>query len=503
MKRLYLRGFYDVLLNTAWFVIIGSLLFTNDKNAYGQCVDTIDFTRWYDVGPTGQSWEINSLNEVKETEESIPPVLNMFISNDVFIDVKIAFDFQSLNSADQDFIGFIAGFESPMGSGTDTHQFILFDWKAKKEEAFGKYAEEGFTLSEYHGNIPDEEIPNYFWGHNGHVQNSLYTLIAYRYGDQLGWKHLKKHHIEVTYTYSEIEVEVDGSIVLYIERCNQPGRIGLYTYSQHNVIFSNLTIQQAASAFVSPVNICAGDSVFFRMEESECGGFNPSLQHWVWDFGDGSFEEDNFSGYHSYQSPGVYSFQYLATFTGDCTDTITYQVAVQEPISVDLGPDTTLYTHSDLTLTAGPDLNDWEYEWPDGSVFNQVTLTDLEHDTSLWVNVTNNLCSAYDEINIHIIEPPTTNVFVPNAFSPDGDGYNDSFFPVFKNIEPGNYLLFIYNRWGQEIFQSTDPALGWDGMLNQTPCPSDIYIYLIRYTYHDPNLPEVNDFRKGTVMLVR
>ena len=109
-----------------------------------------------------------------------------------------------------------------------------------------------------------------------------------------------------------------------------------------------------------------------------------------------------------------------------------------------------------------------------------------------------------DEINIHIAEPPPPNsLFIPNAFSPDGDGLNDQFIPVFKEELPEQYSLVIYNRWGQEIFDSTNPAEGWDGRVHQKDCPGDIYVYLVKYSRTDQNLSPGTIVKKGTLMLVR
>lgn len=59
---------------------------------------------------------------------------------------------------------------------------------------------------------------------------------------------------------------------------------------------------------------------------------------------------------------------------------------------------------------------------------------------------------------------PLTEVFVPDAFTPNGDGTNDMFFPIFQvNFEVIDYELFIYNRWGQQVFHTKDQSQGWDG----------------------------------------
>jgi gliding motility-associated-like protein len=58
-------------------------------------------------------------------------------------------------------------------------------------------------------------------------------------------------------------------------------------------------------------------------------------------------------------------------------------------------------------------------------------------------------------------------IFAPNAFTPDGDGINDVFLPLLRGFDPENYALSIYNRWGEQIFITTDPAMPWLGQNKQ------------------------------------
>lgn len=72
-----------------------------------------------------------------------------------------------------------------------------------------------------------------------------------------------------------------------------------------------------------------------------------------------------------------------------------------------------------------------------------------------------------------INEPgPLADLFTPDAFSPNGDGINDNFLPVFHvDFEVINYTFIIYNRWGQEIFKTSDPTQGWNGYAKGTQEP--------------------------------
>jgi gliding motility-associated-like protein len=72
--------------------------------------------------------------------------------------------------------------------------------------------------------------------------------------------------------------------------------------------------------------------------------------------------------------------------------------------------------------------------------------------------------------------------YIPNTFTPDGDGHNQTFKPVFTSgFDPFNYEMLIYNRWGEIIFETHDVTYGWDGtyaLANYT-CQDGVYLYKI------------------------
>ena len=75
-----------------------------------------------------------------------------------------------------------------------------------------------------------------------------------------------------------------------------------------------------------------------------------------------------------------------------------------------------------------------------------------------------------------------TQLYAPNAFTPNDDGLNDTFGPVFDFI-PSKFRMLIYDRSGKMLFQTTDPYDGWDGTLNgSTPARQGVYIFHIEYT---------------------
>ena len=74
----------------------------------------------------------------------------------------------------------------------------------------------------------------------------------------------------------------------------------------------------------------------------------------------------------------------------------------------------------------------------------------------------------------------TSVLLMPNAFSPNGDGINDIYKPKegYQNIK--EFRAYIYNRWGQKLFEWTDPATGWDGTYKGKPVKEGVYFCLVK-----------------------
>jgi gliding motility-associated-like protein len=89
-------------------------------------------------------------------------------------------------------------------------------------------------------------------------------------------------------------------------------------------------------------------------------------------------------------------------------------------------------------------------------------------------------------------------IYFPNAFSPNGDGKNDTF-KGSQNYAITGYRLIIFNRWGQKIFSTTDQRKGWDGSLNSVPNSAGTYVYSSSYI----NATGILKYQKGTIVLLR
>lgn len=112
-------------------------------------------------------------------------------------------------------------------------------------------------------------------------------------------------------------------------------------------------------------------------------------------------------------------------------------------------------------------------------------------------------CKNRDSIIIYtknfICEEPY--VFIPNAFTPNGDGLNDLLY-VRGNVITELYFV-IYNRWGEKIFETSDQNIGWDGSYKGKGLPPDAYGYYLRYKCVGQGTEDDFQFKKGNVTIIR
>jgi gliding motility-associated-like protein len=87
-----------------------------------------------------------------------------------------------------------------------------------------------------------------------------------------------------------------------------------------------------------------------------------------------------------------------------------------------------------------------------------------------------------DTAHVFIGYDPGLVYYIPNTFTPDGNMYNQTFIPIFTSgIDNYHYNFYVYNRWGEIIFESQDPSIGWDGSygLEGKDCEEGVYTYQI------------------------
>ena len=161
----------------------------------------------------------------------------------------------------------------------------------------------------------------------------------------------------------------------------------------------------------------------------------------------------------------------VITLDAGCSTVFRLDVSLDDPI-LDLGPDLTVCFDEigDLSLVA----NNFDSAiWSDGSQDLQLLVTQPgTYHADAFVGS----CMASDTVVVTeecIVE---AQYFVPNAFSPNGDGHNETF--QLESAVSVTYRMEIYNRWGNQIFK-TENGTPWDGTMGGEPLPSGVYLYVI------------------------
>ncbi len=129
------------------------------------------------------------------------------------------------------------------------------------------------------------------------------------------------------------------------------------------------------------------------------------------------------------------------------------------------------------------DLISWYWDFGDGENSNEQNPSHIYNYPGLyyvWLTIEDeNGCTHTSMRTINVLEEYFS--YSPNAFSPNGDGINDTFQPILTDIDFNTYELNIFNRWGDIIFKTEDYSQSWDGTFNGEPIIGGVYTYKINY----------------------
>ncbi len=201
--------------------------------------------------------------------------------------------------------------------------------------------------------------------------------------------------------------------------------------------------------------------------------------------------------------PGAYFV--TVTDSKGCTDTAGFVLSYQKSFTIYAGANDTINLGQTVTLTAtaGGNSGDIQYIWsPDYNLscivcqttlaapFQTITYTVTANDTSG--------CKATDSVTVYVNK--VYDLYVPNAFTPNGDGVND-YFEIFGNKSVWNYLdIKIFDRWGEKVFESNDLYFQWDGTYRGVLQQPGIYVYILDVGYIDGHNTGT---LKGSITLIR
>lgn len=189
---------------------------------------------------------------------------------------------------------------------------------------------------------------------------------------------------------------------------------------------------------------------------------------------------------------GLYTLTVIDTV--NCVESKSLEIIVDENPLVAFADYDTIFGEPGFVLDAGGDYN--YYFWNTGERTSEII---INTEGLITVEIgTTEMCFAKDSVTVLWGGEP---FWLPNAFSPNGDGLNDEFKPVERYDYVQSYRLSIYNRWGEMIFETNNISQGWDGTFKGRPAPGGTYIYKIVYKAYSTG--EETQTRKGQVTLVR
>ena len=177
----------------------------------------------------------------------------------------------------------------------------------------------------------------------------------------------------------------------------------------------------------------------------------------------------------------VYSFTPEAT-SGQCGIPSQTTIVVNPPPGLTMGPEITIAPGESTKLNPSVTGNIVTYLWKPSTGLSDPTIKDPVASPSVTTVYTlditdENNCEASGNIKITVDEG-SLKISVPNAFSPNGDGINDTWVITHLSAYPGATVQ-VFNRYGQLVFQSENNSKTWDGTYNGKPLPMATYYYII------------------------
>lgn len=201
---------------------------------------------------------------------------------------------------------------------------------------------------------------------------------------------------------------------------------------------------------------------------------------YVWDFGDGTGTQAGTPVIHTFTTPGSYTISLTVTTPMGCATTIT----TNNMIDVYPAPVAAFTTSpTSVTVTAGTvhfidqstGAATWNWDFEHQPPYYGMYTDTLQNPTYTYLDsgyyevqlvVTNGFGCADTALNYVQVDPEYV-LYAPNAFTPNNhDGINDTFMPKGVGINPDNFIMRIFDRWGNMIFSTNDINIGWDGKAN-------------------------------------
>ncbi|HMQ61944.1 MAG TPA: gliding motility-associated C-terminal domain-containing protein [Flavilitoribacter sp.] len=241
----------------------------------------------------------------------------------------------------------------------------------------------------------------------------------------------------------------------------------------------------------------AGDSVFFDLgQDTVLCDLNTLTLDVTTPTAQYQWQDGSIGPTKLVQFPGFYSVTVTRTDT-ICMAEDRIQVDYKYLPVFNLGPDTTLCVGDIIFLNAS--VPGADNLWSNGSTGDTIL---VGQEGPVTLAMTNYCGTATDQV--YISYEDCRDIFLPNAFSPNDDGINDRFYPQDGGDVTDIYLLRIFDRWGNQVFENSDflpndPNSGWNGQFRGKPAAQGMYVYFLEVRFRDRTRQRIS----GEVYLLR
>ncbi|HEX2608037.1 MAG TPA: PKD domain-containing protein, partial [Flavisolibacter sp.] len=241
----------------------------------------------------------------------------------------------------------------------------------------------------------------------------------------------------------------------------------------------------------SPLISIGGDSVVclngFMNHLGVFDRSDTSAVRWQWKIPNGNSSTLQNPVPQQYTSAGSFQLATIVTNSSGCSDTATRNLLVNPLPAITIPTPVTMQAGFPVTLPATYSSNVVSYAWTPGATLSctdcpQPTASPKFNTKYQVAVVDSNGCRNVGEVQVIVI-CKNANVFVPNTFSPNGDGSNDVFYVRGRGLERVKTLR-IFNRWGEVVFEQNnfpvnDASYGWNGKYKGNKPTPDVYIYQV------------------------
>jgi gliding motility-associated-like protein len=226
--------------------------------------------------------------------------------------------------------------------------------------------------------------------------------------------------------------------------------------------------------------ICQGDSITLINASIPAPGTSSTINAYKWEFGDGIGTSITRDTKAFYRGTGEFRILMVATTTNGCADTATKFVRVFVKPRVDAGKSFLVPEGTMVTLEGKINAPNITYRWSPAAGLNSATVLNptlraVNNQTYTLTAIGQGGCTDSDSTTVSIMRA----VNVPNAFSPNGDGQNDTW--DLRNLaDYPSSTIEVFSRYGQSVFLSIGRyTKSWDGTFKGSVLPAGTYYYII------------------------